>query len=248
MRDNGFVTEAYGSLCSAWKTNYRSHGLPAATVADAGRATIERMITDIDVYFSDGCGRYKRFATPQCSTRQWDRGLTDLRRICCESGLVETVKWGHPCYMHSERNIAILGAFRDDFRISFFNAALMNDLEGVLERQGPNTRHPDMIRFTDNTQVARFELIIQSYLTEAMGYAEAGIKPPKEDNEIDLPVELLEVLDADPELAEAFHSLTPGRQKGYAINLNAAKKSETRISRITKFREKILAGKGATER
>ena len=62
------------------------------------------------------------------------------------------------------------------------------------------------------------------------------------------PVELAEALDADPELAEAFQDLTPGRQKSYAINLNAAKKPETRVARIVKFRDKIFAGKGATER
>lgn len=206
------------------------------------------MISEIEDYFAKGCGRCERFATPDCSTRKWADGLGDLRRICLEAGLVETVKWGHPCYMHAGRNIAIIGAFRGDFRLSFFNAALMKDPEGVLETQGPNARHPDMIRFVDNSQVAMRAPVIQSYLQEAMGYAEAGIKPPKEESKIELPVELVDALDADPELAEAFHNLTPGRQKSYVINLNSAKKSETRVSRIAKFRGKILAGKGANER
>ncbi|MBX3052523.1 MAG: YdeI/OmpD-associated family protein [Caldilineaceae bacterium] len=206
------------------------------------------MITDIEVYFSAGCGRCERFATPDCSTRQWIRGLTELRRICLESGLVETLKWAHPCYMHGDRNVVIIGAFRGDFRLSFFNAALMKDPKGVLEKQGSNTRHPDMFRFTKNTQVAEMEPVIRSYLVEAMGYAEAGIKPPKEEGELELPDELLEALESDLELAEAFYSLTPGRQKSYVINLNSAKKSETRTTRIAKFRDKILAGKGATER
>lgn len=205
------------------------------------------MISDIEDYFSKGCGRCERFATSDCSTRFWDLGLKNLRRICRDSGLVETVKWGHPCYMHGGRNIVILGAFRGDFRISFFNAALMKDPEGVLEKQGQNTRHPDMIRFTDSAQAAEMEPIIRSYLTEAMGYAEAGVKPPKEPGGIELPDELVEALDADPELAEAFHKLTPGRRKSYVINLNSAKMSETRMSRIGKFRDKILAGKGAME-
>jgi uncharacterized protein YdeI (YjbR/CyaY-like superfamily) len=81
-----------------------------------------------------------------------------------------------------------------------------------------------------------------------MGYAEAGIKPPKEKSKIELPDELAEALASDPELADAFDALTPGRQKSYVINLSSAKKPETRVSRIAKFREKILAGKGATER
>ena len=58
----------------------------------------------------------------------------------------------------------------------------------------------------------------------------------------------MEALESDPELADAFHNLTPGRQKSYAINLNAAKNSATRTARIAKFRDRILAGKGATER
>jgi uncharacterized protein YdeI (YjbR/CyaY-like superfamily) len=206
------------------------------------------VITEIEDYFSVGCGRCERFATADCSTRKWAGGLLALRRLCIDLKLVETVKWAHPCYMHAERNIAIIGALRNDFRLSFFNAALMKDAEGVLVRQGPNTRHPDMIRFTDNAQVAAMEKTIRSYLEEAMAYAEAGIKPPKDANEIELPYELAEALDSDPELAEAFHSLTPGRQKSYIINLNSTKRPETRISRIIAFRDRIFAGKGAMER
>lgn len=206
------------------------------------------MITEIEDYFSLGCGRCERFASVDCSTRKWTGGLLALRKLCIDLKLVETVKWAHPCYMHKDRNIAIIGALRSDFRLIFFNAALMKDSEGVLERQGPNTRHPDMIRFMDNSQVAAMEGIIRSYLKEAMSYAEAGIKPQKDASEIELPYELAEALDSDPELAEAFHSLTPGRQRSYVINLSLAKKPETRISRIAAFHDRILAGKGALER
>ena len=146
------------------------------------------------------------------------------------------------------RDIAIIGAFRDDFRLSFFNAALMKDPEGVLEKQGPNTRHPDMIRFNGNGQVADREPVVLSYLREAMGYAEQGITPPKEGGTLGPPDELIEALDADPELAEAFHELTPGRQRSCVINLKSARKSETRATRIASFRGKIIAGKGAMER
>lgn len=206
------------------------------------------MITDIEDYFSKGCGRCERFATPDCSTRLWIDGLIGLRRICLEAGLTETVKWGHPCYVHAGRNIVILGAFRGDFRMNFFNAALMKDAEGILEKQGSNTRHAGMIRFVDNARVTAMEPVIRAYLKEAMGYAEAGTQPPKDEREIELPDELVEALDADPELAEGFHALTPGRQRSYVINLNTAKKPETRVSRIAGFRGRILAGKGATER
>lgn len=206
------------------------------------------MITEIEGYFSNGCGRCERFATADCATRKWAAGQKDLRQLCRASGLVETVKWGHPCYMHADRNIVIMGAFRGDFRLTFFNAALMKDPLGVLEKQGPNTAHPDMIRFDQNAKVTAMAHVILAYLKEAMGYAEAGTRPPKHDREIELPDELVEALEADPALAEAFHILTPGRQKSYVINLNAAKTPATRHARIIRFRNHILAGKGATER
>ncbi|KAA2315546.1 hypothetical protein DL237_02735 [Pseudooceanicola sediminis] len=206
------------------------------------------MITDIETFFHQGCGRCSRFATPECSVHLWENGLSDLRRICCAAGLIETVKWGHPCYVHEGRNIVIIGAFRRHFCLSFFNAALMKDPAGVMVRQGPNTDHPNLISFDDAAQVAAQEGLILSYLKEAMGYAEAGIKPEKVQAALDYPDELVEALEGDAELDEAFRALTPGRQRSYVINLNGAKQSATRVARIAKFRDKILAGKGASER
>jgi uncharacterized protein YdeI (YjbR/CyaY-like superfamily) len=206
------------------------------------------MITDIEHYFESGCGRCERFATPDCSTRFWLDGLLDLRRICLDAGMSEHVKWAHPCYMHAGRNIAVMGAFRDDFRLSFFNAALMRDPHGVLVGQGPNSRHPDCFKFDDNRQVVASEAIIREYLAEAMGYAEQGIRPPKERHELELPDELVEALESDPELAQAFALLTPGRQRSYVVALDSAKTSATKVARIIKYRDKILAGKGALDR
>ena len=206
------------------------------------------MITDIEDFFAKGCGRCERFATPACSANQWHAGLTGLRAICRSAGLVETVKWGHPCYMHAGRNIVLIGALQGDFRLNFFNAALMKDPDGLLERQGPNTQNPDSIRFTSSGQIEERATSIRAYLLEAMAYAEAGILPAKVPQTLELPDELVDAMDADPELAEAFHALTPGRQRSYVIHLSSAKTAATRVSRIEKARPNILAGKGANER
>jgi uncharacterized protein YdeI (YjbR/CyaY-like superfamily) len=206
------------------------------------------MITDVEAFFTSGCGRCDRFATADCSTRPWLDGLLTLRRICLDAGLTETAKWGHPCYTHAGRNIAIMGAFRGDFRLTFFNASLLNDPDGLLERQGPNTRHPDCLRFTDTAGPLAAEPLIRAYLAEAMAYAKAGILPPKEISDLLLPAELVEALDADPDLAGAFHALTPGRQKSWALHFGSAKTEATRLSQIEKARPLILAGRGATDR
>ncbi len=206
------------------------------------------MISDIEDYFSKGCGRCKRFDTPDCSTKVWEKGLAKLRAICLSADLKETVKWGQPCYMHADRNIAIIGAFQDNFRLSFFNTALMKDTEALLEKAGPNTQHPSMMRFTSNEGPGQIESVILAYLHEAKTYADEGKKPHKAEPVLDLPKEFAEAFEADPELSAAFYSLTPGRQRSYVINVNSAKKPETRVSRIVKFRDQIINGKGANER
>jgi len=205
------------------------------------------MITEIEDFFAKGCGRCDRFDTARCSAKIWSTGLAALRAICRDMGLVETVKWGHPCYMLGERNIVLIGALQGDFRLNFFNAALMKDPDGLMVRQGPNTQHPDSIMFRDAEEVAAREASLRAYLAEAMGYAEAGIKAEKTAVETTLPDELVEAMDADPEFAEAFHALTPGRQRSYVIALSSAKTSATRVARIGKFRGKVMLGKGAQE-
>ena len=204
-------------------------------------------IPDTDAHFARGCGRCARFDTPNCSARTWAEGLAVLRQVCLDAGLTETLKWAHPCYVQGSRNIAIIGAFRSDFRLSFFEAGLLSDPAGLLTRQGPNTPHPDAIRFTSAAEVIRLAPDLNAYLTEAMDHAAAGRRAPRDGADPDWPTELIDALDADAELAQAFDALTPGRRKSYLLNLNAARKPETRTTRIEKFRSRIIAGKGANE-
>lgn len=206
------------------------------------------MITDPRIYFSDGCGRCARFQTNDCAARIWSEGVQALRRICLSAGLSETAKWGHPCYVHAGRNIAIIGARRDGFLLTFCKAALLDDPRGLLMRPGPNSQTPEVLRFDHPSQVAALEPEITGFLRQLIAHAEAGTKPVKARQEHDLPVELTAALDADPHLSEAFAALTPGRQKSYVIALNGAKKPETRLARIARFRDKIIAGKGALDR
>lgn len=206
------------------------------------------MITDADTYFRDGCGRCQRFETPDCSARAWAEGLAHLRRILLSEGLNETAKWGQPCYLHNARNIALLGSFRDDFRMTFFNGSLLKDPNHILTKRGSNTQQADIVVFKTADQVLEMEPVIRAYLNEAKTYADAAIKPIKKTIDVVLPVELIDALETDPDLGDAFNALTSGRQRSYAIAINAAKKPETRVARIAKFRSKIIAGKGATER
>ncbi len=59
--------------------------------------------------------------------------------------------------------------------------------------------------------------------------------------------ELRNRLDGDPELAAAFASLTPGRQREYNFHISGAKQAATRERRIDRCVPKILAGQGLRE-
>lgn len=207
------------------------------------------MITEVTTYFASGCGRCARFRTPDCSARLWAPALAALRALCRTAGLAETMKWGHPCYTHAGRNVAILGATRDGARLSFFEAGLLADPDGVLELQGPNTRHPDMVQVTDPARVAALAPAIRALLAQAMDHAAAGRREaPRDADDIDLPDALSAALDDDPVMAEAFHRLTPGRRRSHALHVGGAKTLAGQAARVARARALILAGKGALDR
>ena len=174
------------------------------------------MITDIEDYFTLGCGRCERHATPDCSTRGGSTGSTRCAGSASTSGLSEHVKWAHPCYMHAGRNICADGGLSRRLPLQLHEPGFVERSRGrarTKRPEHPHRRDAAVHRYRPGPE--SMEPIIRAYLAEAMGYAEAGIQPPKVEPELDLPDELVEALDADPELAEAFHALTPGRQKSY---------------------------------
>jgi uncharacterized protein YdeI (YjbR/CyaY-like superfamily) len=203
------------------------------------------MITEIEDYFTKGCGRCARFATADCSVQRWQAGLVALRDLCRAEGLVEVVKWGHPVYMHAGRNVAIIGAFRGEFRMTFMNAALLADPDGLLTRQGPNSAVADALRFDDAREVDAG--VIRGFLQQAMQFAAAGVRPARAVTELDLPEELIAALDDDPRLAEAWAALTPGRKKSHVLMIAGGKAAATRAARVARLAPRMLAGKGAQE-
>ena len=69
----------------------------------------------------------------------------------------------------------------------------------------------------------------------------------REAGAVGLRKELVDALDGDPEMSEAFAALTPGRRRSCVIALASAKASATGVARSAKYRGKILQGMGAHE-
>ena len=162
-------------------------------------------------------------------------------------GLTEDIKWGKPCYSHEGRNIVILQEMKEFLALMFFKGALLNDPEGVLEEQGPNSRSARGIRFTSVEDVARLTDTVKACIDEAIDVEEAGLKvdPPPE---LLLVAELQSRLDQDPALKAAFEALTPGRQRECNLYFSGAKQAKTRGAQVEKYARKILDSKGFRDR
>jgi uncharacterized protein YdeI (YjbR/CyaY-like superfamily) len=178
---------------------------------------------------------------------QWPDEITAIRPLLLACGLDEQIKWGKPFYCRDDANIVLLQEFSDHLALMFFKGVLLDDPDGVLHAQGPNTHGPKRMRFTSVADVEALADTITAYVREAIGHEEAGTELPERPDE-ELAPGLVERLAANDRLAEAFYSLTPGRQREYNLHISGAKQASTRESRIDKITPRILAGKGLRDR
>lgn len=196
-------------------------------------------------YFDEGCGRCAFHATPQCKVNTWKKELALLRKIAQESGLQEVVKWGAACYTFEQRNVIMLGAFKQYCVMSFFKGALLKDPDKLLQKAGEQSQATRVARFTNVKDIQRAASILKSYLQEAIDLEKANAKVVlKKIEEYEIPEALQKAFAASPALKEAFNQLTPGRRRGYLLHFSQPKKLQTSIDRVNKCTARILAGKG----
>jgi len=199
----------------------------------------------VDLYLTTGCGRCSLWNTPECKVHTWQEELKALRTILLDGGLTEELKWRVPCYTFEKNNIVLLSAFNDYCALSFVKGVLLKDANRILIQQTENTQAARQIRFTNVQEIHEMESILKAYLDEAIEVEKSGLKVNyKKMAEFIIPEELQRELDESPDLKTAFEALTPGRQRGYLLYFSAPKQSKTRVSRVEKYRQKILNGKG----
>lgn len=179
------------------------------------------------------------------NAKKWHAEFETLRKIVLECGLTEEMKWKQPCYSYEQKNIAIIGGFKDSCVLSFFKGSLLKDEKQLLEYPGPNSRVAKLFRFTSIKEIHRLKPFVKSYVLEAIEIEKAGLKVDfKKNADLVFPEELRCKFKSSPKFKKAFDALTPGKQRGYNLHFSAAKSSKSKISRIEKCTEKILSGKG----
>jgi uncharacterized protein YdeI (YjbR/CyaY-like superfamily) len=179
------------------------------------------------------------------SVQKWKEEFEKLRIIILDCQLTEDFKWGVPCYTFEDKNIVLIHGFKDYCAILFFKGALLKDTAGILIRQTENVQAGRQIRFTNVREITEMETVLKAYIYEAVEVEKAGLEVNfKTNTEFIIPDELQNKLIELPALKTAFEALTPGRQRAYILYFSEPKQSKTRVSRIEKYIQHILNGKG----
>ena len=192
------------------------------------------MSSPVDVFFA--------------TAKQWKDELSALRTILLDCNLTEELKWGKPCYMSEGKNIIILQPFKGYCALGFFNGAVIKDDKHILVKPGENTQSGRQIRFTQLQEIVKMKAILKSYITDAINAEKAGLKVEAINRaELILPDELKQVMNKNAGFKKAFSALTPGRQRAYSMYFSAPKQSKTRETRIEKYMNQIMDGKGIND-
>src|SRR5271169_5063115 len=177
--------------------------------------------------------------------KRWSAEFAVLRRLCFASGLNEELKWGQACYDLNGGKVVLIHGFKDYCALLFMKGALLKDPKGILIQQTKNVQAARQIRFASLADINKQKAAVKAFVREAIAVEKSGAKVQmKRVAQFDVSEEFQKRLDDDPKLAEAFHALTPGRQKGYLLYFAGAKQSVTRIARVEKHALSILKGLG----
>ncbi|MEH7628235.1 YdeI family protein [Bacillus subtilis] len=177
--------------------------------------------------------------------KKWKEEFEKLRTIILDCELTEDFKWMHPCYTYNNKNVVLIHGFKEYCALLFHKGALLQDAHGILIQQTENVQAARQIRFTNVQEINEIENILKAYIHEAIEVEKAGLKVDINKNiELNIPEELQKKFDEIPALKTAFEALTPGRQRAYTLYFSQAKQSKTRESRVEKYVQKILDGKG----
>lgn len=178
--------------------------------------------------------------------KKWQKELSALRMIILDCPpLIEDIKWRTPCYTVDNKNVVMIGAFKEACTLSFIKGALLKDPDRILAQPGENTQSVRVIRFTDADQIVKMKPTLKRFIQQAIEVEQSGMKVAfRQITEHKVPQELQERLDKNPTLKAAFRALTPGRQRAYLLYVSSAKQSGTRAARVEKCMPCILKGKG----
>ena len=181
--------------------------------------------------------------------RQWQAETARLREILLGCDLTEELKWGKPTYTLAGANVVLIMPLKETCALLFIKGALLKDPKGILIQPTENSQAQRQMRFTSAAEIAQMKTTIRSYVKQAIEVEQSGAKVEfRKSADLVYPKEFQDKLDRNTALREAFHALTPGRQRQYHLYFTGAKLPATREARVEKAIPLILDGMGLEDR
>jgi len=175
---------------------------------------------------------------------QWQEAIEKTQAIVQDFPLQKTFKWGGDVYTFQGKNVLSYAGFKQHFAIWFYNGVFLSDPEQVLVSGSEGkTKGLRQWRFShvdemDATKIAR-------YIEEAIQTVLDGKELKTEKGKPLVPTAFLAaLLESDSQFSEAFHKLTPGRQREYNAFIDEAKQDKTKQTRLEKIKPLVAAGVG----
>lgn len=104
---------------------------------------------------------------------KWELHFNAIHRILKETELVETIKWGAPCYTLHGKNLIGLVGFKNHCAIWFHKGALLKDEDQILINAQPGkTQMLRQLRFRESEIINTAQ--IKKYILEAIAIEKAS--------------------------------------------------------------------------
>ena len=173
--------------------------------------------------------------------------LERLRSIMLRTELQEELKWGIPYYTLNKKLVIGIASFKSYAGIWFTNGVFLRDERKLLINAGEKkTKGLRQWRFVTVEDLD--EDLVYAYVLEAIENQKAGKEIKPEPKKLELPDELDQALNTDPDLKLAFEQLSRGKQIEYAEHIGNAKQDATRMNRLRKSIPLIMNGTGLNDK
>ena len=119
----------------------------------------------------------------------------------------------HPTYTINDKNVITIHGFKHYVALLFHKGAIIEDKYETLIQQTERVQATRQIRFKTLEEIKERRDEILYYINEAIEVEKDGKKVEmKKTEDYEIPEELQQAFNDNPNLEEAFYKLTPGRQ------------------------------------
>lgn len=141
--------------------------------------------------------------------------------------------------------------FKNYVGIWFFQGVFLEDkYQKLFNAQEGRTKAMRQWRFSSLEEIEQNVEFIQIYMEESIENQKQGkeLKITRETKTLEIPVELKDEFTKNPPLIASFDSLSPGKQREYAMYVSHAKRAATKQSRLDKIIPMMEAEMGLNDK